>query len=104
LKFLVGNKCDLKNQRKVTEEEGRTFGIYLIWLLNIIIAKAFNLPFIETSAKETINTNELFDLTMRTYINKMNSGGRKTENGRTNLVINVNKDNKKDSENGCCSK
>jgi len=62
------------------------------------------LPFIETSAKETINTNELFDLTIRTYVNKMsNNNGRRTENGKTNtLVIDVNKDNKKDFI--CCPK
>lgn len=34
----------------------------------------------------------------------MNSGGRKTENGRSSLVIDINKDDKKDSENSCCFK
>lgn len=62
------------------------------------------MPFIETSAKEIINTNELFDLTIRTYVNKMNNNtGRRTENGRSNtLIIDVNKDDKKDFS--CCPK
>ena len=45
--ILVGNKCDLINERCVSTEEGENF------------AKAINIKFFEASAKEGINVNEL---------------------------------------------
>jgi GTPase KRas protein len=41
--ILSGNKCDLGGDRQVTEEEGR------------ILAKRWNVPFFETSAKLKIS-------------------------------------------------
>ena len=46
--ILVGNKCDLSNERKVSIEEGENF------------AKKNNIKFFESSAKEGTNVNELF--------------------------------------------
>ena len=43
---IVGNKCDLKNQRQVTKDEG------------IAYAKECNAPFYETSALQKINTRQ----------------------------------------------
>ncbi len=43
--ILVGNKCDLSNERKVTEEEGKK------------LADEFGLLFFETSAKTGYNVN-----------------------------------------------
>ena len=48
VKFLVGNKCDLEDQRKVTFKEGQDF------------ADSIGISFLETSAKEKINVDELF--------------------------------------------
>lgn len=46
---LVGNKCDLENERQVSYEEGE------------LLAKTFNnCTFIETSAKQSINVEEAF--------------------------------------------
>jgi len=45
---LVGNKCDLDKERKVTIEDGRE------------LAKQWNVPFYETSAKNRINIEESF--------------------------------------------
>ena len=45
---LVGNKCDLPNDRQVTASEGQE------------LAKAFGCPFFETSAKARINVEESF--------------------------------------------
>ena len=47
-KVLVGNKCDLDSQRQVTNEEAEEF------------ANQFGMPFIETSAKASLNVDEAF--------------------------------------------
>jgi len=46
--ILVGNKCDLVNERVVSTEEGKA------------CAKQWNCPFFEASAKEDINVDETF--------------------------------------------
>lgn len=45
---LVGNKCDLEEERQVPMGEGQD------------LAKSFNCPFIESSAKQRINVEEAF--------------------------------------------
>ena len=45
---VVGNKCDLEKDREVSTVEGRE------------LAKSFNAPFAETSAKARINVEEAF--------------------------------------------
>ena len=47
-KVLVGNKCDLEDKRKVTKEEGEE------------LAKSYNIPYIETSAKSNICVDDSF--------------------------------------------
>lgn len=76
-------------------------------IIFIKTAKFFNIPFIETSAKETINTNELFGLTIGTFLNKTNVTGRRTiDNSRRNNshIIDVNKDVTSKDSNRCCLK
>ena len=50
---VVGNKCDLEEERRVTTDEGQE------------LAKSFDCPFFETSAKERINVDEVFDGAIR---------------------------------------
>ncbi len=45
---LVGNKCDLDDERQVTHQEGAEWG------------KQFKCPFFETSAKTRLNVEEAF--------------------------------------------
>lgn len=45
---LVGNKCDLEKERQVPTSEG------------MIVSSRWNVPFYETSAKNTQNVNEVF--------------------------------------------
>ena len=55
--ILVGNKCDLENERVISQEEGASF------------AQQNNMFFIETSAKVS-NITEEFIKVVREYINK----------------------------------
>jgi len=46
--IVVANKCDLNNERQVTNKDGEE------------LAKSFNCKFIETSAKQKINVDDAF--------------------------------------------
>ena len=46
--LVVGNKCDLEKERQVSKEEGEKY------------AEQYNVKFYETSAKDNININEIF--------------------------------------------
>ncbi len=47
--FIIGNKIDLEDQRKITYENGKN------------LAKQYQYPFFEASSKSAININEIFD-------------------------------------------
>ena len=47
-KILVGNKCDMEGERKISAEQGKDF------------ASQYGMKFIETSAKESTNISEAF--------------------------------------------
>jgi GTPase KRas len=64
--ILVGNKCDLENERAVSREEGQA------------LARQFNCRFIETSAKSRVNVDNAFhDLVreIRRYNREMSGYG-----------------------------
>ena len=60
--IILGNKCDLENEREVPVAEGRE------------LAKQLGAPFLETSAKARINVEEAFYEVVR-EIRKFNAGG-----------------------------
>ena len=45
---MVGNKCDLEEERVVSKEEGQK------------LADSLGISFLETSAKEKVNIDEVF--------------------------------------------
>lgn len=53
---LVGNKCDMAAQRKVSQQEAQD------------LAKTYNAGYIEASAKEGINVNESFEMLVRHFL------------------------------------
>ena len=83
-KFLVGNKSDLIGERKVTYEEAKQY------------ADEHDLPYIETSAKEGININELFDTSIKTFLTNT-----KIFVGEKNIKLNSQSTNSSE-RNSCC--
>ena len=58
MRILVGNKCDLEHQRAVTKDQGNE------------MALKYGIKYIETSAKDTINIEELFVNTAKNLMSK----------------------------------
>ena len=80
-KFLVGNKSDLTENRAIKTEEASKF------------AEEHNLPYIETSAKDGVNIEELFDKSLDKYLVGINF-----KNEEQNIKLEeINKPNT-----GCC--
>ncbi|KAJ1913182.1 hypothetical protein LPJ71_002573, partial [Coemansia sp. S17] len=67
---LVGNKCDLKDDRQVSEKEARE------------LAAKFGCPYMETSSFEGTNIEELFVVAVR-VANKSHGGSNDEEVGNT---------------------
>ena len=99
MRILVGNKCDLEHQRAVTKDQGNE------------MALKYGIKYIETSAKDTINIEELFVNTAKTLMNKQQSNKTGINNNGTNSYgidlanngNNNNNENKNGNQNsGCC--
>lgn len=96
LKFLVGNKCDLQHKRQVTTDEGKE------------LAKQYGIQFfLETSAKDTVNIDSLFEGITKTFLEKSTFNNRKETRKDKNLknnkgisIENISDYNKK--KKGCC--
>ena len=92
-KLLIGNKCDLKHKIAVTKEEVNNY------------CKEKNIEFLETSAKENINLNEVFNKIIELIFKD------KTDNeiikifgvrNQNLCLINEKKKKKKDKDVKCC--
>lgn len=76
---MVGNKCDAEESRKVSHEEGME------------LAKHYEIPFLETSAKNSINVENSF-ITMSNEIkrniqNKASSATSTTQGDKKAIVF-----------------
>lgn len=72
--ILVGNKCDLEDERVVGKDQGQN------------LARQFNCAFLETSAKSKINVNEIFYDLVR-QINKKNPETRNKNKKKKGCLI-----------------
>ena len=89
-KILVGNKCDMESERKVTVEQGKDF------------ATQYGMKFFETSAKESTNVSDAFVAMTREIIKSQ--GNKKKPNTPSNNVVVTNAPSGQtlNKKGGCC--
>ena len=89
-KILVGNKCDMESERKVTVEQGKDF------------AAQYGMKFFETSEKESTNVSDSFIAMTREIIksanNKKSAAGPKS----SNVVVAPTAGKSINQKSGCC--
>ncbi len=94
LRILVGNKCDLEHARQIRKEEGNE------------IANKYGIKYIETSAKDTINIEDLFISTAKHLLSKQTNNpvvGKGSKSGKTGIDL-MNTNNQETTQNSvtCC--
>ena len=81
LKILVGNKCDLSDDREIQTEEGQAFAV------------RNGMEFMETSAKMNTNVYEAFETLGKLMIEFNSKGNNNSQSGEgKNLKANSGKD------------
>ncbi|KAG6516587.1 hypothetical protein ZIOFF_027053 [Zingiber officinale] len=75
-KLLVGNKCDLENIRNISVEEGKS------------LAEAEGLFFIETSALDSTNVKEAFEIVIKEIYNNMSRKVLNSDSFKAELSLN----------------
>jgi Ras-related protein Rab-11A len=89
--ILIGNKCDLENERQVTKIEGEEK------------AKYHNMAFIETSALNGTNLDKAFDLLIKDVYKKNCQMFKKEVNLVSCKVgVDLNEQPKQEEKKGCC--
>ena len=86
VRVLVGNKCDLTEERKVTHKEGAEF------------AQRENMLFFETSAKAKINVEETFMGLTRQMYELLPESEKRNENEGKKVTA-----TRKEASGGCCN-
>lgn len=92
MKLLVGNKCDLENNRQVKTEEGKE------------LADSLNIKFLETSAKDAVNVEKAFitlSSEIRAKVKPRGGGGAAADNKKKDIVRGLEQKPEKKNAN-CC--
>ena len=94
IKLIVGNKCDLTNEKQVTEEDKK------------LLKKQTGIDTIETSAKNSFKITEAMEIITKKLMEEKNGQGQST-GGSNNIEksgISLEEANQKTNEdNSCCS-
>lgn len=72
-KMLVGNKCDLTENRAVSKEEAEDY------------ATKFGMNYIETSAKTSSNVDEAFSQLVKTTLDNLRVNSTDNKQGKINI-------------------
>ena len=94
IKLIVGNKCDLTNEKQVTEEDKK------------LLKKQTGIDIIETSAKNSFKITEAMEMITKKLMEEKNGQGTST-GGSNNIEkagISLDEAKQKTNEdNNCCS-
>ena len=89
-KILVGNKCDMESERKVTIEQGKDF------------AAQYGMKFFETSAKESTNVSDAFIAMTKEIIKSASTKKKSNTNDNNVIVSNAATGQSLNKKGGCC--
>ena len=87
--LLVGNKSDM-DTRVISYEQGES------------LAEELNIPFMESSAKDNANVNEVFFTLGRLIQKKLDSNAFQTDSANGGINIKSNSNTEENSKSGCC--
>ncbi len=90
LKVLVGNKKDLINKRQVSEDVAKEF------------ASKYGMIYIETSAKDSSNVDDLFVNTTKTFISSVSNLSKKNKGELMGGGISLPNTKPEVKKDGCC--
>ena len=93
IKLIVGNKCDLVNEKQVTEEDKK------------LLKKQTGIDIIETSAKNSFKITEAMEMITKKLIERNGQGSNNTnETGNQKEGISLDKTNLQNNNgDNCCS-
>ena len=89
-KILIGNKSDLGDQRQVTYDQGKEF------------ADTYEMKFIETSAKSSLNVEDAFTTMTKEIITLKKKSVEQEDSKKKNLINFNDSKNIQKQEKGCC--
>jgi Ras-related protein Rab-1A len=91
MKILVGNKCDLDHKRVISFDQGKEF------------ARKYGIEYIETSAKDSMNVDDLFISTTKVFIsNQMSNPLKKSTSSFVDGGVMIPNKKKEEKEGGGC--
>ena len=90
LKILIGNKCDLNDDREITTEEGKAFAL------------RNGMEFMETSAKMNTNVTEAFETLGKLMIEFNSKGNQGTQKNNDNKNLKAGSGKNLKTKKGCC--
>ena len=95
IKLIVGNKCDLTNEKQVTEEDKK------------LLKKQTGIDIIETSAKNSFKITEAMEMITKKLMEEKNGQGPSSSGGNNNIEkagVSLDEAKQKTNEdNNCCS-